>query len=208
MAQHTSSSLSSAFSQHGASDEESPVKSGTLLIAGCIDFEHATAKAPEGLPSHTVIDCGAPVRRTFSSSSALHFFVQLEDNRILAMGINANGQLGLNDTSNRTFPMPVRMPVSAEVVKIACGRFHSLFLFSNGEVYGCGANKVGQLGVGEGKVASADFKSLVKVPIRDVVDIDAGYEFSIACDKNGRYYSAYSIFIDQLILVFCFNNST
>ena len=38
-----------------------------------------------------------------------------------------------------------------EVVSVCAGKFHSLFLTKNNEVYSCGGNNFGQLGVGNKK---------------------------------------------------------
>jgi alpha-tubulin suppressor-like RCC1 family protein len=173
-------------------------EAGTLLIGGCLEFESMTAKQPEGLETYRVVDLGSPVRKSFSSASSMHLFVLLVNGKLFSQGLNANGQLGHNDLVTRRFPIEVRLPVDSTVVKVACGRYHSLILFSNGEVYGCGLNKCGQLGLGDGKAVMGDIKVLMKLPLKDIRDIDAGHEHSIACDSSGRMYTWGSPVFGQL----------
>ena len=76
------------------------------------------------------------------------------------------------------------------VAKIATGRNHSLILLKSGDVYGCGANAVGQLGLGDSKTAIKDALRFVKIPsLVGIRDISCGHEHSIACDRNGRLYT-------------------
>ena len=95
-----------------------------------------------------------------------------------------------------SYQYPVELPLSAlfavgsVVAKIATGRNHSLILLESGDVYGCGANSVGQLGLGDSKTAIKDALRFVKIPsLVGIRDISCGHEHSIACDRNGRLYT-------------------
>lgn len=62
-------------------------------------------------------------------------------------GRNDCGQLGLGDDKTRSFPRKV--DIDAKIVNAACGQRHTLFLTDSGEVYACGKNEAGQLGIVE-----------------------------------------------------------
>ena len=180
---------SAAYSSTAAQEpQDSAPKAGILLIAGCVEFD-AMAGKPEGLDSHVVVEVGEPVVKTFSSSSAMHLFILTKSGNLYAMGSNSNGQLGLNDLQTRAEPTIVSLPFADSLVKVACGRHHSLILVSNGDVYGCGKNTCGQLGLGDGKAVSGDVKVFTKLPLKNIRDIDAGFEHSIACNNDGKVFT-------------------
>jgi hypothetical protein len=69
--------------------------------------------------------------------------------RVVAWGLNGNGQLGDNTTSNHLQPMPVTATgvlAGKTVVAIAAGGSHSLALCSDGTVAAWGWNYFGQIG--------------------------------------------------------------
>jgi len=249
--------------------------SGTLLIGGCIDWDHATASNPKGLDvfhrisikddaistnivttvgnnkdkkKGTVVvkkrksntktdddddgnddgnDCDndddevvkeKKVIKTFSSSSSLHQFLLMNDYSVYAMGRNDHGQLGCGDLKTYDYPLNIKVhttippqiqsPHLVVINKIATGRSHSLFLFNNGQLYGCGANNYGQLGLGATATAMADSTRLKLITFNTnnnssngtgsnhsttgvikIIDIACGYDFSIAVDDHGVCYT-------------------
>jgi alpha-tubulin suppressor-like RCC1 family protein len=66
----------------------------------------------------------------------------------MTWGRNENGQLGQGDTETRYVPTIVAGLEEHNIVQIAVGKAHSLFLTDRGVVYSCGDNKMGQLGQG------------------------------------------------------------
>jgi|GEM_PF-1091821 len=68
-------------------------------------------------------------------------------NTLWAWGDNTYGQLGLDDTVNRT--EPVRVGSDVLWVKAVCGGNHTLGLRSDGTIWSCGKNFYGQLGMGD-----------------------------------------------------------
>lgn len=48
--------------------------------------------------------------------------------------------------------------------QIATGRYHSLALLSNGDVYACGGGDCGQLGLGDSKAGTADHPRFTRIP--------------------------------------------
>jgi len=67
--------------------------------------------------------------------------------KVYSCGINVYGQLGHNN-NGVIINIPTLIPNFNNITKIACGDNHSLFLNSTGEVYSCGDNYYGQLGLG------------------------------------------------------------
>lgn len=175
-----------------------------LLIAGCNDWENATTKSPIGLDGPHLIKLDAHVSATYSSSSSLHLFIVDTSGSLYCCGRNESGQLGLGDTETRVHP--TKVPASAvasfssPIVKIACGKSHSLALLQNGQLWGCGSNEFGQLGhkVGEKKKSSAStqqFTNWVQILFPSslstssavhITDVSAGERHSVCCDSQGR----------------------
>lgn len=190
-------SLKNLMTSHSEKDEEiaavGPV-GGTLLITGCHDYENATSKTPEGLDEPHKILLPHAIKQSFSSSSSFHSFFLSENGILYAVGRNDRGQLGTGDIV--TYPNPVELhssglfPAGSVIIKVATGRSHSLILLNSGEVYGCGANTQGQLGLGDSKTALRDALRFVRITsLVGIRDISCGYDHSIACDRSGKLFT-------------------
>lgn len=69
--------------------------------------------------------------------------------QVYSWGYNGNGQLGLgNSVINQLVPAFVQTMQGVVVTKVMCGLVHCLALTDEGELYGWGANSMGQLGTG------------------------------------------------------------
>jgi alpha-tubulin suppressor-like RCC1 family protein len=88
-----------------------------------------------GLTSAIATACGG-----YGSTAVL-----LNDGTVRTFGSNNNGQLGVNDTTNRLTPVTVLNITSATVV--ACGYYHMAFLLADGTVRTTGSSQFGQLGI-------------------------------------------------------------
>jgi len=95
-----------------------------------------------------------PVQVFGISSSAVgvacganHTAVLLADGTVRTFGGNGNGQLGVNDATNRSTPVTVLNITSATAV--ACGAIYTSVLLANGTVRTFGYNNVGQLGLND-----------------------------------------------------------
>ena len=62
------------------------------------------------------------------------------------MGLNSRGQLGLGVIVDRHVPVSI---VSGNVIAVAAAGDHSLFIKSDGSLWGMGYNGSGELGVGD-----------------------------------------------------------
>jgi len=73
------------------------------------------------------------------------------DGTVHAVGLNTSGQLGDGTLTQRTFPVQVLSAASTgltDIIQVACGDSHTVFLKSDGTVYTVGINTNGQLGNG------------------------------------------------------------
>jgi alpha-tubulin suppressor-like RCC1 family protein len=99
------------------------------------------------------------------------------DSTVWSCGRNSFGQLGDNSTVDKLVPVQVRTMTGllTGVKQIAVGRNHSLFLKGNGQVFSCGSNFRGQLGIGNNQ----DRLYAVLATITSVKKISAGWEHSL-----------------------------
>lgn len=124
----------------------------------------------------------------------MHSIAVLADGRLFAVGKNDHGQLGTGDTGTRKEYVPISFPGKASVAKISMGRSHTMFLLSSGELWACGSNSFGQLGLGNSKATAKDVLTPMKLTIPGddpvVRDVACGYDFTVFCTLNqGRVYA-------------------
>jgi alpha-tubulin suppressor-like RCC1 family protein len=74
-----------------------------------------------------------------------HTAILMNDGTVRVCGLNNNGQLGVNNTVNRSTVVSV-VGISSQAIAVACGYFHTAILMNDGTVRVCGLNNNGQLG--------------------------------------------------------------
>ena len=89
---------------------------------------------------------------------------------------------------NRGTPTLVKAMESLRVTNVAVGKTHTLFLTSGGEVWGCGSNKFGELGLGKTSDVEDKPKQITSLSSK-VVDVGAGEEFSMVVLDDGSVFS-------------------
>jgi alpha-tubulin suppressor-like RCC1 family protein len=77
-----------------------------------------------------------------------HTAILLTDGTVRTVGQNNSGQLGVNDTTNRSTPVQV-FGISSSATAIAGGQYHTAVLLQDGTVRTFGQNTYGQLGVND-----------------------------------------------------------
>jgi len=77
-----------------------------------------------------------------------HTAILLNDGTVRTVGVNTRGQLGLNNTIDRSTVVSV-LNISSQAIAIACGSTHTAILLNNGTVRTVGRNNTGQLGVND-----------------------------------------------------------
>ncbi len=97
-------------------------------------------------------DSGLEGRHTIEQIAlgAKHSLFLTNKGRLYVCGYGSQGQLGLGKsfTSNIYEPTLVKSLIGKMVIMIAAGSNHSLALTSRYDVYSCGHNSKGQLGIG------------------------------------------------------------
>jgi len=108
--------------------------------------------------------------------------------RVHSCGDGKSGQLGLGSsksTERVMQPMPIESGLPTRIAGVSCGKFHSLFLTEENEVYASGGNSFGQLGVGSKKNLFTPEK--VK-GLQNVVAVSA-WHYSAAVTEDSRLYA-------------------
>jgi alpha-tubulin suppressor-like RCC1 family protein len=75
-----------------------------------------------------------------------HTAVLLADGSVRTFGRNDSGQLGINDTTDRSTPVQV-FGISSSATAVACGYYFTAILLADGTVRTFGSNSNGQLGI-------------------------------------------------------------
>lgn len=107
---------------------------GALGVGSQVTASDAPIQLPE--PQNVVqVSCGS--HQTFMLS---------EDGSVRACGNNHAGQLGIKKSnSSNIFHKPSKVALDMQVVQVAAGESHSLFLTLGGQVYSVGSNSSMQL---------------------------------------------------------------
>jgi alpha-tubulin suppressor-like RCC1 family protein len=121
------------------------------------------------------------------------FSIFLCDSNVYSCGSNQYGQLGDGTTADQWSPEQVAG--ITDVISIAAGHFHTLFLRPNGTVWASGGNFYGALGDG----TTEDRHSPVQVSgIDNVLAISAGYHHSVFLKSDGTVWACGANYYGQL----------
>lgn len=78
-----------------------------------------------------------------------HSLILTNKGHIYVCGFGSQGQLGLGNTENKYVPSIVQSLLGKRVTMVAAGASHSLCLTDRNDVFSCGYNAKGQLGLGD-----------------------------------------------------------
>ncbi|WVQ83752.1 hypothetical protein IAT38_005896 [Cryptococcus sp. DSM 104549] len=103
------------------------------------------------------------------SAGIYHSFAVDKDGVVFGWGLNTFNQTGVETGKNGSFESMIITPTAVEtlkpehhggskVIQVAGGEHYSLFLFDNGEVWGCGRCDANELGLGEDHPAREGLK--------------------------------------------------
>ncbi len=111
-----------------------------------------------------------------------HSIILKNDGTVWVSGQNANGELGLGDTADKTSWIQTQI---TDVKSVTCGYYHSMILKNDGTVWVTGANRDGELGLGDTNSRYSWTQSAT-----DVISVAGGYGHSIIVKNDGTVWVA------------------
>jgi regulator of chromosome condensation len=114
------------------------------------------------------------LRRIIHVNGGKHHSFALDSSGVVwAWGLNGNRQCGIDTSRSEAHEDLITVPTQVDglhpdkhdghrVVEISGGEFHSLFLFDNGEVWGCGRNDSHELGLSDDHPAQDEVRERTK----------------------------------------------
>jgi alpha-tubulin suppressor-like RCC1 family protein len=151
----------------------------------------------DGTASGTAVT--APTQSSVSNITEIatggaHILALDTDGNVWSWGYGQYGQLG-NGSTAAAAPTPAMIADLTDVIHVYGGAFHSLALKSNGEVWGWGANQVGELG---GSIPNEQTTPALFTEFTDVGSLSAGYQTSLVFHTDGSLYAVGAAGFGQL----------
>ncbi len=114
--------------------------------------------------------------------------------KVWSCGINTNGQLGINSTTQQNVPTEITNAsfILNTIVAIACGQTHSLFLTSTGKVWACGNPANGRLGLGSDMTTNRLVPTIISdasFNLNTIISISGGYSHSIFLSNTSKAWT-------------------
>lgn len=111
-----------------------------------------------------------------------------ESGRLFTFGSNEFGQLGLGHNTNVLKPSCVKSLKPDKVVRVACGKAHTVVAMESGKMFGFGSNTEGQLGIGRHPESVNKPVEIVGGLGEPVAQLEAGSQHTMALGKSGSLY--------------------
>jgi alpha-tubulin suppressor-like RCC1 family protein len=117
-----------------------------------------------------------------------HILFITTNSKLYAYGSNKYGQLGCSETVKiASTPRLVDTGNLGAISAISCGHYFSALITVNGEVYSCGLNKHGQLGLNNLQIRRSYEWQRVET-LSEIQQIACGWSHCLALDKEGRVF--------------------
>ena len=117
-----------------------------------------------------------------------HCFAISNSGVIYGWGKNESGQLALNDKKNRNSPQELEYFKGKHVINIVSGEYHSFFICENDEIYSCGANHSGQLGLGNDQKEYLTPQEVSSLKGKDIIELSSGADHLLALSSFILFY--------------------
>ncbi|CAM9344978.1 unnamed protein product, partial [Laminaria digitata] len=159
-------------------------RSGALGLAGHANegppIVESTPKLVSSLQGKKIVQIGCGLQHTVALTAS---------GSVYCWGENGRGQLGTGDTLNRYTPALVCKPLSVmRCIHVACGGQHTIAVTDRDDVYGFGSDRHGQLGLGQGSVASPFPARIVRLGGRRVEHLVGGAWHTVVGTDTGENY--------------------
>jgi len=124
-------------------------------------------------------------RKVVLAGCSYHHSVFLcSDGTVFSCGRNDSGQLGHGDTVDKKTPQAI-LSAPRQILSISCGQFHTVLSTSLGQVFVCGKNDYGQLGI----ESTNNVKVFTKLPMQPEIDnifqVCCGYYHTLILTNTG-----------------------
>ena len=128
------------------------------------------------------------VEEVICAGTGNHTFIIKNDGSVWSCGKNNYGQLGLNDTTDRTTFTQVTTNINNDVEQISCGGGHTFIIKNDGSVWGSGYNTYGGLGLDD-TTNRTSFTQVTYNINNDVKQIACGAYHTVILKNDGSVYS-------------------
>ncbi|KAL9647319.1 hypothetical protein ABK040_011686 [Willaertia magna] len=176
--------------------------SGTLFTFNAYLTEDISIESNNYFLIENVMKSGQLKKIVFKSKELNENIIQIESGlghamiltnfgNMFGIGWNGCGQLALGDLQNRRTFCKTKLPnINSKVVKIACGSDHTVFLTKEGEIYVCGGNNQGQLGINDTDKMRVELpvKVYFQKKMEPIKQIYCGLWFTIFLTSKNRIY--------------------
>lgn len=137
------------------------------------------------------------------ASGPTHSLFINTNKKALCFGYNDEGQCGQDERIPYDKPTLIKNLEELNITQVACGAKHSLFLTEQSEVYACGSNRHGQLGIGRRLkcVNMLTKPKLIDYHGPPIKKIGCGKDFSVLLAVDGSLYTFGSTKFGQLGMI-------
>ncbi|KAL9646348.1 hypothetical protein ABK040_014500 [Willaertia magna] len=120
--------------------------------------------------------------------NALHSGFLTRNGELFVSGDNRDGQLGLNSSDKAHFAFQ-KVKNLDPIKLVAFGRGHSVVVTVNNEVFTCGDNNCGQLGLQNVRKNNI-YTKVNDLPFKEkIIQLSCGYNFTVLLTETGEIYS-------------------
>ncbi|KAJ5069088.1 hypothetical protein M0811_11989 [Anaeramoeba ignava] len=137
--------------------------------------------------SSLIEDTNDRIIQDIVSGAYQSIYLLTSNQNVYGIGSNYFGQLGFDSETLKETKKPILMMKNVSKIFLGDSSAHIFLLNLNQELFGCGLNIYGQLGLGESRKEESKIQKLTKIqniPKGKIIDIQCGYFHSIMLIEN------------------------